>query len=147
MSAFPDFGSSNFQNEETSWRKVYEFSLRPIPGYDQRAGEKIASFLSSYRLRPNRLFKLKEAVRVAAGKMINEAPLVPHGQMIEFQVLASEAVVAFRHNSTLEKAECDPVGWGFFLVQILDGPQTGLVSGKRNHLLRLYVYIEGEPVE
>ena len=144
MAGFSDFGIKNPDDRQNSWNKVLEFSLKAIPGYDLRAAEKIAALLSSYELRPNRLSKLKEAVRVAASKLIEDASLFTGDQMINFQVLLSDVVVALHPHLEPVNDESTKLGWGFFLVQILDGAQSGLETRESGHLLRLYIYVEGD---
>lgn len=137
-------GLINSNNQPTSWSRVLEFSLPAIPGCELRAVEKIAGLLKTYPLRPNRLNKLKEAVRIGASKMIEEASLSTSERLIDFQVLVSEAVKALHPFPDQQRAESAQVGWGFFLVQVLDGAQGSMESIESGFLLRLFVYIEGD---
>jgi hypothetical protein len=144
MDISSDFGRTNPNDRHTSWRNVLEFSLPAIPGCDVLAVEKISVLLSGYLLRPNRLSKLKESFRDATSIMIEGATLSTSEQMIDFQVHVSDAVAALNTLSDERQAGATPVGWGYFLVQILNGAQSGLKPAETNSLLRLYIYIEGD---
>jgi hypothetical protein len=132
------------------WRIVLDFSLPAAPGCEMQAVEKIASFLGRYRLRPARLSRLKLAFREAARKMVEEASLSVAEQMINFQVLVSSAVHALDTSPLHDQVDTIKVGWGFFMVQVMDGSSKGLpsaqVSRANGHSLWLYIYIEGEQV-
>ena len=132
------------------WRIVLDFSLLSVPGCEVQAVEKIASFLGRYHLRPARLSRLKLAFREAARKMVEEASLSVTEQMINFQVLISSAVHALDPVALNDKVDTIKVGWGFFMVQVMDGGLKGLpsaqVSRANGPSLWLYIYIEGEQV-
>jgi hypothetical protein len=136
--------------ELVPWRIVLDFSLPAAPGCEMQAVEKIASFLGRYRLRPARLSRLKLAFREAARKMVEEASLSVAEQMINFQVLVSSAVHALDPSPLHDKVDTIKVGWGFFMVQVMDGGSKGLqsaqVSRANGPSLWLYIYIEGEQV-
>jgi hypothetical protein len=133
------------------WRKVLDFSLPAAPGCELQAVENIASFLGRYRLRPARLSRLKLAVREGALKMVEDASLSVAQQMINFQVLVSSAVHGLDPGSLDDKVDTIQVGWGFFMVQVMDGSSKGIPSAQESrangHCLWLYIYIEGEQVE
>jgi hypothetical protein len=151
-------GMDNFSDREplkpigwVSWRKVLDFSLQAAPGCEILAVEKIANFLGRYRLRPDRLSRLKLVVREASQKMVEDASHSVDEQMITFQVLVSSAVHALDRGLLHDKVDTPKVGWGFFMVQVMDGSPQGLpsaqVSRANSHSLWLYIYIEGEQVE
>jgi hypothetical protein len=136
--------------ELVHWRIVLDFSLLAAPGCEIQAVEKIARFLGRYHLRPARLSRLKLAFREAARKMVEEASLSVAWQMINFQVLVSSAVHALDPVPLYDQVDTIKVGWGFFMVQVMEGGLKGLpsaqVSQANGPSLWLYIYIEGEQV-
>jgi hypothetical protein len=133
------------------WRIVLDFSLLATPGCEMQAVEKIAGFLGRYRLRPARLSRLKLAFREAARKMVEEASLSVAEQMINFQVLVSSAIHALDPIPLDDQVDTIKVGWGFFIVQVMDGGLKGLQSAQvpraNGPSLWLYIYVEGDPLE
>jgi hypothetical protein len=136
--------------ELVNWRIVLDFSLPAAPGCEMQAVEKIASFLGRYRLRPARLSRLKLAFREAARKMVEEASLSVAEQIINFQVLVSSEVHALDPSPLHDKVDTIQVGWGFFMVQVMDSGSKGLLSTQvcraKGPSLWLFIYIEGEQV-
>jgi hypothetical protein len=133
------------------WRIALDFSLLAAPGCEMQAVEKIASFLGRYRLRPARLSRLKLVFLEAARKMVEEASLSVAEQKINFQVLVSSAVHALDPVPWHDKVDTIKVGWGFFIVQVMDGGLKGLqssqVSRANGPSLWLYIYVEGDQLE
>jgi hypothetical protein len=71
--------------------------------------------------------------------------------MINFQVLVSSAVHALDPVPLHDKVDTIKVGWGFFIVQVMDGGLKGLqsaqVSRANGPSLWLYIYVEGDQLE
>lgn len=142
---------SSFPNDRTPWSNVLQFSLPAITGCEAHAIEIIADQLNDYRLRPNRLSRLKVFVRDAVLKVVDEASLSSSSRTINFQVHVSSAVIALKFGPTGENVKTAQVGWGFFLVQLVDRGLNEMYGGQKvgelTHTIRLYVYVEGDQVE